>query len=288
MALPVQEQQTWSDGKPSKIHGWIKLNQMMDGSSLRFPKKPSKFQFLATLFDRVIGFSSFQRSAIKKKNAKIFSVPCGQDDLRWAIQMSEWNGSQITCPKLQLIQSWIWNEFSQTASNPPPTKTNTNYISKSWIFPKSLVKKLSDSWAKPKPRVPVTQLLSTPPSHRRDPQGRRGAQLHMINSYCISWLKQHGTTKKNLEEIFPKLPPQKKNGPFCSPEFLVGNPNLAPSHPWPSEAKVGRDHRSCPQPQWRFSPKNPLTHVWLTDRENMGKLVSCPPVLCQSPSFLPG
>jgi len=89
MALPVQEQQTWRDGKPSKIHGCIKLNQMMDGSSLRFPKKPSKFQFLATLFDRVIGFSSFQRSAIKKKNAKFFSAPCSQDDLRWAIQMSE-------------------------------------------------------------------------------------------------------------------------------------------------------------------------------------------------------
>lgn len=159
-----------------------------------FQKKTSKFQFLATLFCWVIeknipnksSFSSFQRSAINQKKSKIFSAPCSQDDLRWAIQMSEWNKSQITCPKLQLIQSWIWNEFSQTASNPSQKKNNYRlYISKSWMFPKSLVKQLSGSWAKPKPRVPVTQLLSTPPSHRRDPQGRRGVQLQMINSYCI-------------------------------------------------------------------------------------------------------
>lgn len=159
---------------------------------------------------------------------------------------------------------------------PFPPKKN-NYISK------YLVKKLSGSWAKPKPTVPATQLLSTPPSHQHDPQGRRGAQLQMINSYCIFLAK---TTWNHQKKIWQKCfqNSQKKN----RPEFLVGNPNLAPSHPWPSEAKVGRDHRSCPQPQWRFSPKNPLTHVWLTDRKNMGKLVSFPPVLCQSPSFLPG
>ena len=234
MALPVQEQQTWRDGKPSKIHGCIKLNQMMDGSSLRFPKKPSKFQFLATLFYWVFeksipnksSFSSFQRSAVNKKNAKIFSAPCSQDDLRWAIQMSKWNKSQITSPNCSWFNPEFGTNFPNSLQPSPKKKTNNNYISKSWIFPKSLVKKLSDSWAKPKPRVPVTQLLSTPPSHRRDPQGRRGAQLHMINSYCISWLKQHGTTKKNLEEIFPKLPPKKKKRPFLLPWIFGWKPKF--------------------------------------------------------------
>lgn len=90
-----------------------------------FQTKTSKFQFLATLFCWVIeknipnksSFSSFQRAAINKKNAKNSSAPCSQDDLRWAIQMSEWNESHITCPKLQLIQSWIWNKFPKQ----PPT-----------------------------------------------------------------------------------------------------------------------------------------------------------------------